>query len=148
MILEKLKKNISLLCIGGILYFFIEILWRGYSSPYMMLVGGLCFVIMGLINELFTWEMHIELQALIATIIVLVVEFFSGYILNILCHLNIWDYSNLPCNLMGQISLYFAFLWFPLCIVGIILDDYLRYYLFSEEKPHYRSKVLSLFKKK
>ena len=51
--------------------------------------------------------------------------------------LNIWDYSNMPLNLWGQICLPFSCLWFFLSAVAIILDDELRYNIFGEEKPHY-----------
>ena len=38
--------------IGGLLYQMVEILWRGYTHPSMFIVGGLCFVLLGLLNEI------------------------------------------------------------------------------------------------
>ena len=46
-----------LFLIGGALYYVIEILWRGYSHWSMFILGGICFVIMGLLNEYkFRWK--------------------------------------------------------------------------------------------
>lgn len=61
-----------------------------------------------------------------------------GVILNILLGLSIWDYSNLRFNVLGQISLGYSALWFFLSLPAIILDDWLRWKLFEEEKPRYK----------
>lgn len=131
-------KYAILLAIGGILYYFIEILYRGYSHPTMMLVGGICFILCGLLNEVFPWSMPLTHQMAIADIAITVVEFIAGVILNIWLGLGIWDYSNLPLNVMGQICIPFMIIWFFLSAPAIILDDYLRYWLFGEEKVKYK----------
>jgi uncharacterized membrane protein len=77
-------------------------------------------------------------QSLIGALLTTFVELISGLILNVWLGLGIWDYSNLPFNFMGQICLPFFFAWIALSCVAIILDDYLRYWLFHEEKPHYQ----------
>lgn len=74
----------------------------------------------------------------IGEIVVLALEFITGCIVNIWLGWNIWDYSSLPFNILGQICLPFAILWIPLILVVIVLDDYLRYWWFDEEKPHYK----------
>ena len=140
-ILSYLKKESILFLLGGILYFFIEILYRGYSHWTMYIVGGLCFVLMGLINELFTFDMYIEIQAIISSIIITILEFISGYLINIVLKWNVWDYSNMPFNIMGQVCLLFTFMWFFLSFVGIVVDDYIRYIAFDEEKPKYKSYI-------
>jgi uncharacterized membrane protein len=104
----------------------------------MCLLGGFCFLCIGLINEFFTWEIKIWKQAIYGTALITVLEFFSGCIINIWLGWNVWDYSNVPFNVLGQICLPYIILWFPLTIVGIVLDDCLRYWLFNEEKPHYK----------
>lgn len=122
---------------GGIVYFLIEILWRGYSHPSMFVLGGICFILIGLINEFFTFEMPMWKQQSIASIIVTLLEFITGIIVNVILKLNVWDYSNMPFNILGQICLPYIFLWFLLSLPAIVLDDYLRYNFFKEEKPHY-----------
>ena len=131
-------KHSILFTIGGVLYYFLEFLYRGHSAWQMVLVGGFCFVLIGLINEFYTWTIPLWLQGLISAVVVTSVEYISGLILNIWLKLNIWDYSNLPFNLQGQICLYYAILWIFIGVGAIILDDWLRYWLFGEEKPKYR----------
>lgn len=135
--IKNVIKMVVLLLIGGTTYFGIEILWRGYSHWTMALVGGLCFVLIGAINEYIPWEMGFIQQAFIGATIVTSVEFVAGLILNVWLGLGIWDYSSLPLNIMGQICLPFFFAWLALATVAIVIDDYLRYWLFKEEKPHY-----------
>ena len=122
--MKRLKiclKLLVLAVIGGAIYVGIEMLWRGHSHPSMFILGGLCFVSIGLINELFPWELGIVWQALIGGTLV-----------------GVWDYSGLPLNIMGQVCLPFYFAWVGLSVVAIVFDDYLRYWFFGEEKPHYK----------
>ncbi len=133
-----LFKHLCLFSIGAFLYLFIEILYRGHTHWTMGVLGGLCFVIIGLLNEVFTFDTPMIVQAVIGAVVVTILELISGLILNLWLQLDIWDYSNMPFNFMGQISLYFSIAWFFLSIGAIILDDYLRYWLFREEKPYYK----------
>ena len=73
----------------------------------------------------------------ICCIIITVLEFIFGVVLNIWLGLQIWDYSGMPLNIMGQICLPFTVAWYFLSAAAIILDDYIRYWLFGEEKPRY-----------
>ncbi|WP_432408646.1 putative ABC transporter permease [Wukongibacter sp. M2B1] len=136
--MNKVIKHLALFFIMGIIYYSIEVLWRGYSHIAMFFVGGLCGVLIGNINEYFTWETPLFKQQFIATIVILVIEFISGCILNIWLRLGIWDYSQMPFNLYGQICLVYAILWYFLSLVCIVIDDILRWKLFGEEKPRYR----------
>ena len=104
----------------------------------MLFVGGLSFVLVGGINEWIPWELSLMKQSLIGTAVILLTEFISGCILNLWLGLGIWDYSDKFLNLCGQICPQFAIGWFLLAGVAIVLDDYLRYWMFGEEKPHYR----------
>lgn len=135
--IKSTVKPIVLLLMGGTIYYLIEILWRGYSHISMFILGGLCFVLIGAINDEFSWDMSLVKQSLIGTGIVTLLEFATGIIVNLKLGLNVWDYSNMPFNLLGQVCLQFVLAWIPLSCVAIILDDYLRYWLFKEEKPHY-----------
>jgi len=136
--LKQCHKEIFLGLIGGLLYIGIELLWRGYSHWTMFVLGGICFVLIGRINEVIPWSMSLWKQVLIGVIIVTILEFATGCIVNLLLGWNVWDYSNAPFNLLGQICLPYMLLWIPISLAGIILDDYLRYWMFKEEKPHYR----------
>lgn len=131
-------KSAILFTIGGLAYFIIELLYRGYSHWTMFLVGGLCFLWIGLINEVLPWELGIIIQGIIGSCIVTFIELITGIFVNVLLGMNVWNYSNLPFNIMGQICLPFSILWIFLSIGAIIIDDWLRYKLFNEEKPHYK----------
>lgn len=134
----KLLKRLILFDLGGMIYFIIEILWRGYSHPSMFILGGICFVLIGLINEYFDWDMPLWKQMLISTILITMLEFLFGVILNIKLGLGIWNYSNLRFNILGQVSLGYSILWLFLSLPAIFLDDWLRWKLFEEEKPRYK----------
>lgn len=127
----------ALLIIGGAIYYLIEVVARGFSHWTMFFVGGICFIIIGLINEI-TPKMTIVKQMVLSALIITSIELFSGCILNIWLGLNIWDYSDQPYNLFGQISLKHTFYWFILSFVGIVLDDYIRYFFYGENKPKYK----------
>ena len=136
-LLKSIIKYIILGIVGGISYIIIELLYRGYSHWTMFTVSSIAFILIGAINEIIPWEVKLWKQMLIGSVIVTVVEFFTGCIINLWMGLNVWDYSNLPFNILGQICLPFCVVWFFLSLVAIVIDDYLRYWLFKEEKPHY-----------
>ena len=129
-----------LLILGGAIYYGIEVLWRGYSHVAMFFVGGMCFILIGLINEVIDWNMVFWKQMIIGDLCVLTLEFAFGVIFNIILKQNIWDYSNLPFNLFGQICLPFAILWLPIVAIAIVLDDWIKFLFFHGKKPQYRFK--------
>jgi len=102
------------------------------------LLGGLCFVLCGLINEGVSWEMPLPLQMLISALMITALEFLTGCIVNLWLGWQVWDYSKLHVQLLGQISLKSSVIWFLLSSVGIVLDDWLRYWFFGEDRPYYR----------
>lgn len=136
-VIKCILKIIILFIIGGTIYVSLELLFRGRSHISMFILGGLCFVLIGGINNYISWEMPLILQMLIGAVIITTSEFITGYIVNIKLGLNVWDYSNQPFNIMGQICLSFSFLWMLISLIAIVLDDYLRYWIFKEKKPKY-----------
>lgn len=137
-IVKTLFKYLILGNIGGIVYVFIELLYRGFSHWTMFIVAAISFILIGHINEYISWDMKLWKQMIIGSAIVTMIEFISGYIINIKLGWQVWDYSNLPLNIMGQVCLPFSIIWFFISLIAIITDDYLRYCLFKEEKPHYK----------
>lgn len=133
-------KHVFLFLIGGTVYAIIEVVWRklfGDGSPThwtMFVLGGLAFVLIGEINEVLPRKTSIWLQSLIGTGVILILEFAFGCVLNLLLKLDIWDYSHLPLNILGQVCLPFAFAWYLLTAAAIVADDYLRFKVFNEEK--------------
>jgi len=130
-------KHLILAIIGGLIYILLETLWRGHSHWTMFLLGGICFVAIGLINEVIPWEMLLWKQVLIGACIVTALEFLTGCVVNLWLGWNVWDYSNLQGNILGQVCPQYFLLWLPVSLVGIMLDDWLRYLLWGEERPKY-----------
>ena len=122
---------------GGATYVALEVIWRGYSHWTMLLLAGILFIIIGLLNEIWSWNLKFRYQVLISTAIETILELSTGLIVNVCLGWNVWDYSNVPFNFLGQICLPYTFLWVALSAVAIILDDVLRWKFFGEEKPHY-----------
>ena len=137
-IIQQKSKYLFLFITGGTIYGMIEMLSRGYTHWTMGVLGGICFICLGLINELLSWKTPLVLQMLIGSTIITILEFITGCIVNLWLDWNIWDYSDLPYNLLGQICLPFSILWYFISAIGIVIDDYIRYIYFDEERPRYK----------
>ena len=135
--MKELLKIFILFIVGGTSYLLIELAYRGRTHWSMFLVGGICFVLLGVVNEIFPWDMPLIWQSVAGALMITAVEYLVGYIINIHLGWEVWNYSNLPFNVRGQICLPFSCLWALLSIPAIILDDYLRYWFFGEEEPEY-----------
>lgn len=135
---KLLNKYLFLFGVGGLLYVMIELIWRGHSHWTMFILGGLCFIYLGLINEVLHWETPLWLQILIGAAGITALEFLTGCIVNLWLGWWVWDYSSMPGNFLGQICPQYMLLWMPVSLVGIVLDDWIRYWKFGEERPHYK----------
>lgn len=133
-----LLKYLFLFWFGGSTYCSLEVIWRGYSHWTMIVLAGIVFVIIGLLNEIWTWNTHFITQATVATLIATVAEFICGCIVNIYLGWNVWDYSDMFGNILGQICPAFTLVWFFISMIAIVLDDYIRWKFFGEEEPRYR----------
>ena len=129
-------KLFMLFCFGGCAYTITELLFRGNSHWTMFILGGICFLLVGGINEKF--DLSLPVQMAVSSLIITALEFLCGCIVNLWLDWKVWNYEQLPFNLLGQICLLFTVLWFFLSAVGIFTDDILRWKMFCEEKPVYR----------
>lgn len=136
--MKTVIKNLILFEIGGLIYNLIEILYRGNTHWTMFIVGGLCFLLVGWINKFFSWDLALWKQMLIGGAIITIVEFVSGCIINLWLGWNVWDYSHIPLNILGQVCIPFYFAWVGLSLIAIIVDDVIRWLFFGEEKPKYK----------
>ncbi|MFQ8839797.1 MAG: hypothetical protein ACLR8P_01400 [Clostridium fessum] len=93
---KLVSKYLFLFVVGGLLYVLIEHLWRGFSHWTMFALGGACFVILGLINEIILWQMPLWQQMLIGAAGITVLEFLSGCVVNLWLDWHVWDYSGMP----------------------------------------------------
>lgn len=134
----KWPKYLFLFYFYACTYVTIEVFFREYSHWTMWILGGLCGLIIGGLNNKTGWDYPLLLQGIEGSLIVTALEFIFGCIFNLWLGMDIWDYTNMPFNLLGQICLPFAIIWCPLSLVCVILDDYLNYWFFDAEKPHYK----------
>ena len=72
---------------GGFLYCALEILMRGYSHISMLLAGGICFVLVGAVQNLLGGQASLVGQMLLCSLMITVVEFVVGMIVNRYLHL-------------------------------------------------------------
>ena len=108
---------------GGLLYGLIEILWRGWTHWSMVLCGGLCFLIMYLLSAA---PLPLWLKCLASAMFITAVEFTVGCLVNLRLGWAVWDYSNRPLNLLGQICPLFSLIWLILSLPGMQLCRQLR----------------------
>ena len=118
----------ALLCggVGGAVYYLIELLWRGYSHWTMAVLGGVIFLVLGAAGRRMGERTPIWLQAGLGSAIVTSCELSAGIWINLVLGLHVWDYSRVPCNLLGQICLPYALLWAPLSAAAIRLERHMR----------------------
>lgn len=105
-----MKNYFILFLLGAFLYGLLEVVWRGYSHWSMMIAGGLCFTAFSLISKKLK-GVHLLYKCILGSLIVTVIEFAFGVFFNLTLGLSVWDYSDIPLNLFGQICLLFTVLW-------------------------------------
>lgn len=108
--MKRIKQDGFLLSIGGFAYGIIEILWRRYTHWTMIITGGICFLTLFRIFSK-AENMPLVKKCLTGSVVITTVEFLVGCIVNLVLKMHVWDYSNLPLNLWGQISLLYSALW-------------------------------------
>lgn len=135
--MRRICKALVLLAIGGAVYAGIELLWRGHTHWTMAVLGGALFLLLGQMNEGVAWDTPLPIQAAMGAVLVTAAELCAGVVLNLWLGLWIWDYTDMPLNLWGQICPAYSLLWVALSTVAVVLDDWLRHLLFGEERPHY-----------
>ncbi len=119
------KCSLGLFCIGGGVYNLIEIFWRGYTHWSMFIVGGTCFHLIGKIGSHFQkWNM--ARKCALCSLAVTAVEYVSGCLFNLRLKLNVWDYSEMPFNLSGQVCLLYTVLWGFLSATAMPLYRFFR----------------------
>ena len=124
----------------GAIYFVIESLYKGHWTDWrMFILSAVIGLIIGCLNELFSYDTDFVLQCFTGTLVALLCECIFGYQWNVIQGLALWDYANLPFSAVAnQINLFFGVVWFVLSGICVILDDALHYYVWKHERPYYR----------
>lgn len=121
----SIKWDMVVFLIGGVTYAMIEIMWRGNTHWTMVLLGGLCFLTL---YKLFGYMSNYSLleKCVVGAIVITTLEFVVGCIVNLVFHMNVWNYSRMPLNLSGQICILYSTLWGFLCIPINFIADKIR----------------------
>ena len=114
--LGYLKRYCVLFLVGGAGYVAIEYLYRGKSHASMFLAGGLCVVLIRIICG----RIRSRLLRLVAGgAIISLVELIFGIVFNLWLGMGVWDYSDMPLNILGQVCPYFSIAWAFLSIPAL-----------------------------
>lgn len=108
---------------GSCAYPTLEMIWRGRTHYSMAIAGGVC---MYLINKICCEKMKgkaIFHRCFAGSTIITGVELATGLVFNDLLGYNVWDYSNVPFNIMGQVCLPYSLLWFGLSLPAMALCE-------------------------
>ena len=120
---KKIFSQIIIFLIGAIVYPCIELVYKAGNTHWTMaLVGGIALLAI-IDTNLILKQKNIILRVFTATIMVTIIEFISGIIINKWCELKVWDYTNCEFNLYGQICLKFSFYWAILCLAVILFVE-------------------------
>lgn len=164
---KEWDKRVILFIVGFVVYIGIEVIWGamngalknfedktffslcGFSSVWMGLLGGVIFLLLGKINE-FKYirdKFPLALQCLLGALVITLLEFIAGIILNVWLKFDIWDYEGLPLAhlFLNQINLFHSILWFFLSTLAFWLDDALRWVMYKLGKVQSCNKIYNFF---
>ncbi len=120
----KLSQIFFAFLMGYFIYSLIEIVGRGYTHWTMALTGGTVLALLYVINSRRT--MTLIKSCFIGSVLITGLELCVGIFDNIIMGWNVWDYTDMPLNVLGQICLPFSGLWFLLCIPAYYLCHAIR----------------------
>jgi uncharacterized membrane protein len=124
MLLDNISKRGLVFILGGMLYALIEISARGYTHWSMVLTGGLCLTLMYEIEH--RTRLNFWVKCLLGAMIITTFEFIVGVVVNLIMHWNVWDYSYLPLNVLGQICVPYFFIWYLVSILGFVICSFIE----------------------
>lgn len=96
---------------GGVIYGLLELMWRGYTHWSMTVAGGICVLVIHLLNQKLGGR-SMAFRCAVGCAVITGVEFVFGVVVNIILGWNVWDYSGMYGNILGQICPAFSCLWF------------------------------------
>lgn len=137
MVMKRVSEYMFLWTLGGVLYYSFEMIFRGFSHWSMFILGGICFLFFWTQGRLLGWSDPMWLQVVRCTIFVVACEFITGMIVNKWLNWEVWDYSDQPYQVFGQICLPFAVIFSGLCAIGIMFSGHIMHWVYGEEKPNY-----------
>lgn len=128
---------------GGTMYFLLEVIFKSVTghperiSWTMLVVAILLTIPVERAGEQLPWAVPLWLQALVCAALVTAVELAAGCVINLWLGWDVWDYTAMPGNILGQICPQYSAIWWVLCLAFIPAFDWLRYAVEGGERPRY-----------
>ena len=99
--MRRVSEYLFLWAVGGCLYYSFELLFRGFSHWSMFVLGGVCFVFFQVQARMLRWQDPMWRQVLRCAVFVTALEFITGIIVNKWLRLEVWDYTDMPFQILG-----------------------------------------------
>lgn len=120
----KPAQSLFTFLMGFFIYSLFEIATRGYTHWTMALTGGLVLSLLYHLNRRLT--LSPLRSSILGALMITAIEFPVGLFDNILMGWHVWDYSDVPLNIMGQVCPLYSGIWFLLCLPAYYLCRRIR----------------------
>ena len=117
---------------GAVLYSLCEIAWRGYTHWTMTVTGGICLICIYILSNRYP-NLALWVQCFAGCLTITAIEFIIGYIVNIKLRWNVWDYTDIPFNIMGQVCGFYMAVWYILSIPAVIICRIIKTKIFKRD---------------
>ena len=118
----KLSRYFYAFLMGFFIYSLLEVAGRGYTHWTMALCGGI--VLAGIYR--LSGSVRLIPCCLLGALMTTCLELAVGIFDNLIMGWQVWDYSDMPMNFLGQICLPFSAGWFLLCVPAYFLCGIIR----------------------
>lgn len=115
----KLSRYVFVFLMGFFLYGFVEVTGRGYTHWTMCITGGIVLTVIYTLSN--RPAATLARTCLLGAAVITLIEFTVGVFDNLIMGWQVWDYSEIPLNILGQVCPLFSLLWFILCIPAYFL---------------------------
>lgn len=113
--MNEIKRDGAVFLTGAAGYTLLEILWRGHSHWSMAAAGGISLmVLLKTFKKLSAAPIYFK--SIVGGGIITAIEFGFGVVFNLILGMNVWDYSAVRGNILGQICPVYSALWCLICV--------------------------------
>ncbi len=129
--MEKFKEYSFVYLLGAVIYSLLEVAFRGFTHWTMALTGGLAYLLIYIMN-IKAKTRSLVVRCLVGCAIITTLEFIVGCIVNRKFNMSVWDYSDQPGHILGQICPLFSAIWFLISFPAMLLSFFIKGKLFSK----------------
>jgi len=115
----------AMFALGAAAYPVVELVWRGRTHWTMSVTGGLCTLLIHLCDRKLR-SAGLAVRCGMGCAVITLTEFAVGCVVNRLLGWNVWDYSDAPLNILGQICPLYCGFWFVLSLPVLAFSSWLE----------------------